>query len=100
MKREIYVATIAHRSGLPVEEIDATEKASRTGRPRRIGEFDWARSTTINGPTDIYISKDNQQARWFDQLSTASIVFVDEVERVPGVPVSLHLHSLPPPQHH
>jgi len=98
MKGEIDVATIAQRSGLPAGEIDATEKASRTGRARRIGEFDWAqlrRSATINGPTDIaltfadYISKGNQQARRFDQLSPESIVFIEEVERVTGVPVSL-----------
>jgi len=98
MKREINKEVIAERSGLPVDEIDATERASRTGRQRRIAEFDWVqlrRSATLNGATDIalafsdYIGSENKRARRYEQLTPETIMFIEEVERVTGVRVSL-----------
>jgi adenylosuccinate synthase len=98
MKREISKEVIAERSGLPVEEIDATERASRTGRRRRIAEFDWVqlrRSATLNGATDIalsfsdYIRIENKRARRYEQLTAETIMFIEEVERVTGARVSL-----------
>ncbi len=98
MKGEIGPAIVAERSGLPVDEIESTERASRTGRKRRISEFDWVqlrRSATLNGPTDIaltfadYIAASNQEARRYEQLTLETRNFVDELEKVTGVPVSL-----------
>jgi adenylosuccinate synthase len=98
MKKEIDAETVARRCGLGANEIHSTEKASRTGRSRRIGEFDWTqlrRSATVNGPTDIaltfsdYLHADNQKARRYEQLNRDTMVFIEEVERVTGVPVSL-----------
>ena len=49
----------------------------------------------LNGPTDIaltfvdYLDKHNQKARRFEQLRLTTINFIEEVERVSGVPVSL-----------
>ena len=53
------------------------------------------RSASINGPTDIalsfadYIDIKNREARRFEQLTQATINFVEEVERVAAAPVSL-----------
>jgi adenylosuccinate synthase len=63
-----------------------------------LAEFDWAqlrRSTLLNGPTDIaltfadYIDIANRQAYRVDQLTLETLRFMEEVERVSGVPVSL-----------
>ena len=96
--REIFAEDIARRSNLSLEEIVATEITTTTGRPRRFAEFDWSqlrRSTMLNGPTDIaltfvdYLDIRNQKARRFEQLRRSTINFIEEVERVSGVPVSL-----------
>jgi adenylosuccinate synthase len=67
-------------------------------RQRRLAEFDWEqlhRSTMLNGPTDIaltfvdYLSVANRQAFRFDQLDPGTVSFIQEVERVSGVPVSM-----------
>lgn len=98
MKREISLQIISERSGVPLDELEKTEKASRTRRSRRIAEFDWSqlkRASTLNGPTDIaltfsdYLALENQKARRFGQLTYDTQRFIDEVERVTGVPVSL-----------
>lgn len=98
MKREISTKIVSERSGLPLDDIDKTERASRTGRSRRISEFDWAqvrRAAMLNGATDIaltfsdYIRKENQQARRYEQLTRETIMFIEELERITGVPVSL-----------
>jgi adenylosuccinate synthase len=98
MSQEISMEEIARRSGLPIEEVKSTEITSTTHRPRRIAEFDWAqlrRSTVLNGPTDIaltfvdYLSGQNQKAVRFEKLTSETLRFVEEVERVSGVPVSL-----------
>jgi len=96
--REISLKEIARRSGKKLAELRATEKTSVTNLDRRIGEFDWAllrRATALNTPTDIaltfadYLSADNESARRFDQLTAATIEFIERVERVASAPVSL-----------
>jgi adenylosuccinate synthase len=91
-------AEISRRSGIPVAELRANERTSTTNRRRRVGEFDWnllRRASMLNGATDIaltftdYISATNRAASRFDQLTPETIKFIDEVERVAGVPVSL-----------
>jgi adenylosuccinate synthase len=52
-------------------------------------------STFLNGPTDIaltfvdYLDRKNQAAYRFEQLTPETLRFIEEVERVTGVPVSL-----------
>ncbi len=98
MSQEITVEEISRRSGLPVEEVKNTEITSTTHRPRRIAEFDWMqlrRSAVLNGPTDIaltfvdYLDARNQKALRFEQLTLDTLRFIEEVERVSGVPVTL-----------
>lgn len=98
MSIEITYEDIAARSGIDVTKLRETEKTTTTNRPRRFGEFDWEqlrRSTVLNGPTDIaltfvdYISIKNQKAFRFDQLTLETLRFIEEVERVSGVPVNL-----------
>jgi adenylosuccinate synthase len=59
-------------------------------------EFSGSRSAaSLNGPTDIaltfvdYLDPINKDARRFEQLSPATIQFVEEIENVAGAPVSL-----------
>jgi len=98
MEQEIDLEMIAKRSGLDIEELKKTERTSTTNRARRIAEFDWAqmkRSVFLNGPTDIaltfadYINSENRNAYRFDQLSPETVLFIEELEKVFGVPVSL-----------
>lgn len=98
MFREIKLEDIAQRSGKDVEELRKTERTSTTNRRRRIGEFDWPlfqRSVHLNAPTDIaltftdYLDAKNGEARRVDQLTPETIAFIQELERVAGVPVSL-----------
>jgi adenylosuccinate synthase len=90
--------TLAERSRIPVDELKRIEKTTTTGKQRRLAEFDWRqlrRSTLLNGPTDIaltfadYINIDNRKAYRFDQLTTETWRFIEEIERVSGVPVNL-----------
>lgn len=98
MGHEISWNIVSERSGLPLDNLLATERTSTTGRKRRVAEFSWTlfrKSVSLNGPTDIaltfadYIDGQNQAARRFDQLTQQTIRFIGEVERVAGVPVSL-----------
>ena len=98
MTQEISMEEIARRSGKSVEEIQHTEITSTTYRKRRIGEFEWdllRKATLLNGPTDIaltfadYLSAKNEKAKRFEQLTEETIRFIQEVERVAGVSVSL-----------
>jgi adenylosuccinate synthase len=95
---EISHDDIARRSGIRLEELQAREVTTTTGRPRRFGEFDWVqlhRSCVLNGPTDIaltfvdYLSVHNRQAYRFEQLTEDTLRFIEEVERVAGQPVTL-----------
>jgi adenylosuccinate synthase len=89
---------LSERSGIAIDELLKTETTTTTGRQRRLAEFDWEqlrRSTLLNGPTDIaltfadYLNVQNRNAYRFDQLTPETVRFVEEVERVSGVPVSL-----------
>ena len=98
MSQEITVDEIAKRSGIPLDELKRTETTSTTHRPRRIAEFDWAqyrRSLVLNGPTDIaltfadYFGVKNRTAYRYEQLNAETLRFIEEAEKVSGVPVSM-----------
>jgi adenylosuccinate synthase len=98
MQQEIEFEEVARRSGIPLEELRQTERTSTTNRPRRIAEFDWAqfrRSIVLNGPTDIaltfadYLNVANRNAYRYEQLQSETLRFIEELEKVGGVPVSL-----------
>ena len=98
MSQELTWDEIARRSGYSVEDLRATEIGSTTGRPRRVGEFDWQQlrlAATLNGPTDIaltfvdYIDKANREVRRFEQLDDQAIRMVAEIETVAIARVSL-----------
>jgi adenylosuccinate synthase len=98
MELEISYEELASRSGIDIRELKKTETTTTTKKQRRLAEFDWVqlhRSTMLNGPTDIaltfvdYINKANRSAFRFDQLTTEAVRFIEEVERVSGVPVNL-----------
>lgn len=98
MAQEIDLEEISNRSGIQLDELQATERTSTTNRRRRIGEFEWVllrKSASLNAPTDIaltfadYIDIQNRNARRFDQLTDKTIRFVEEVERVAFAPVTL-----------
>jgi adenylosuccinate synthase len=98
MTNELTLKDIHRRSGIPLEELEKTERTSTTNRERRIAEFDWSllrKASSLNGPTDIaltfvdYLSIKNRAARRFEQLSEPTIHFIEEIERVASAPVSL-----------
>ena len=98
MAHEVNMAEIHGRSGIPLGELEKTERTTTTDRPRRIAEFDWLQfrdSVQLNGPTDIaltfvdYFAVKNRDAFRFEQLSQETISFVEEIERISGRPVSL-----------
>jgi adenylosuccinate synthase len=98
MEQQISWEDLAGRSGISLEELLEVEKGSVSGKQRRVSEFDWAllrRAVELNGATDIaltfadYLDVANRDARRFDQLTAETIRFIEEVERVAGVPVSL-----------
>lgn len=95
---EINWKTISKRSGIPLKQLQDTEKTSTTHRKRRVAEFDWEllrRASALNGPTDIalafvdYLNRKNEDARRFEQLDAATINFIEELQRVAAAPVSL-----------
>jgi adenylosuccinate synthase len=98
MSQELTWEEMAERSGVQAEELLAVEKGSRSGKQRRVAEFDWhqlRRASEINGATDIactfadYLDAANRHARRYEQLSEPTIHFIEEVERVAGAAVSL-----------
>ena len=89
---------LSSRSGIDIENLMKIETTTTTRKQRRIANFDWEqlrRSTVLNGPTDIaltfvdYLDTKNRAAFRFEQLTPETLRFVEEVERVTGVPVSL-----------
>jgi len=95
---ELTFEEISQRSGIPIKEIEKTEKGSVSLKTRRIAEFNWTlfrKTISINCPTDIaftfsdYISIKNQDARRFNQLTSETIEFIEMLEQFSGVPVSL-----------
>jgi adenylosuccinate synthase len=98
LAQEIHWSDVAKRSGIDISTLRRTERTSTTDRRRRVGEFDWQlllRAATLNGPTDIaltfadYLKKQNEDARRYEQLTTDTIRFIEEIERVAAAPVSL-----------
>ena len=98
MSQEISLETVSLRSGIPLEELERTERTSTTDRRRRIGEFDWSllrKASLLNRPTDIaltftdYLTIKNRHAKRFEQLHPDTINFIQEVERVSSARVSL-----------
>lgn len=98
MSQQISFNDIAVRSGIPISELESTEVGSVSHRPRRVAEFDWAqfrRSMLLNGPTDIcltfadYFGIDNRKAYRYEQLNEDTLRFIEEMEKVGGVPVSM-----------
>lgn len=98
LSQEISWDIVSKRSGIPVKQLEKTEKTSTTNRDRRVGEFDWVllrKASALNGPTDIaltfadYLDRRNEDARRYEQLRSDTIRFIEEVERVAAAPVSL-----------
>ena len=98
MANEVTMEDIHERSGIPLDKLKHTETTTTTKRERRIAEFDWVQfkdSVQLNGPTDIaltfvdYFGIKNRKAFRYEQLTPATISFVEEIERVSGRPVSL-----------
>jgi adenylosuccinate synthase len=98
MAIELTWEEIENRAGLPLGTLQPREFTSTTHKPRRVAEFDWQllkKAATVNGPTDIaltfadYLSKDNLEARRFEQLTAPTVRFVEEIERIASAPVSL-----------
>lgn len=98
MSQEISFPEIAKRSGVDLSELEKNEVGSVSNRPRRVAEFDWAqlrRSLLLNGPTDIvltfadYLGVENRKAYRYEQLNHETLRFIEEVEKVCGVPVSI-----------
>lgn len=95
---EITWEKVAERSGIPVNELKNNEVTSTTKRKRRVGEFEWYnvhKAALLNGATDIaltftdYINSENSKAMRFEQLTEETLNFIQEVERVADVTVSL-----------
>ena len=98
MDLEISWDVVASRAHIPGSQLSKTEKTTTTGRDRRVGEFDWAllrRAAALNGPTDLaltfvdYLNRSNEKARRYEQLTSETKQFIEEVERVGAAPVSL-----------
>jgi adenylosuccinate synthase len=98
MSQPITWQVVSERSGILLEDLNSREITSTTKRERRVGEFDWElirRSAYLNGPTDValtfadYVSKKNEEARRFEQLTEDTIRFINEIERVTSATVSL-----------
>lgn len=98
MAREIDWDIVAHRSGNEAAILKEREVGSRSGKPRRVSEFDWAllrKACHLNSPTDIaltfvdHMSAKNAEAVRFEQLTPDTINFIESVEAVSGVPCSL-----------
>jgi adenylosuccinate synthase len=98
MKQELTWNEIAQRSKVPLDQLVDTEKGSVSLNPRRVGEFDWEllrSAAELNGATEIaltfadYLDVENRQARRYDQLQRKTILFIEEIERVSGAPVTL-----------
>ncbi len=96
--RDLSWEEMSRRSGYSGAKLRKAEKTTTTKRQRRIGEFEWTllkRAALLNGATDValtfadYINRENVKAKRFEQLTSDTINFVQEVERVAGAPVSL-----------
>lgn len=93
--KEITWEEIAERSGTPREEI--TEMTTVTKKLRRVFEtnmHEMAEAVRVTGTTDIalnfvnYIDYSNYGATSIKQLTDRTIVFINNLQEVTGVPVS------------
>lgn len=98
MTKEIPWGELERRAGFRSGELSDHEKGSVSKKQRRVGEFEWTslrKAAALNAPTDIaitfadYISKKNEDARRFEQLTDRTIRFIEEVESVAAAPVTL-----------
>ena len=98
MKQELDWDEIAKRSGILAADLKEAERGSVSGTRRRVAEFDWELlrlAAELNGATEIaltfadYLDKRNRDARRYDQLQPQTILFIEEIERVSGTPVTL-----------
>ncbi len=98
LKHQVDFETVAKQAGIDPEELAKYEKGSRSGKPRRVGWFEWDHfrdACSLNAPTDIvltfadYVEIKNREARRFEQLTENTIKFIEEIERVAQAPVSL-----------
>jgi adenylosuccinate synthase len=98
MGREISWETVAERSGLPVNELKTAERGSVSNNQRRVAEFDWLQllsSVRLNGATDValtfadYLDVRNREVRRLEQLTEETVRFIEEIQVVTGLPVSL-----------
>jgi adenylosuccinate synthase len=89
---------LSRRSGIAMKTLKKIEKTTTTGKQRRMAEFNWEQfyqSVALNGPTDIaltfvdYLSITNKEAYRFEQLTQETQRFVEELQRISGVPVSM-----------
>jgi len=90
--------TISMRSGKDSEVLKMKEITTTTKKDRRVAEFSWSmfrKACEINSPTDIaltfadYLSIKNENARRYEQLTSATKEFIEEIERCSGVKTSL-----------
>ncbi|MEQ8249548.1 MAG: adenylosuccinate synthetase [Alphaproteobacteria bacterium] len=95
---EIGYETLSQRSKIPIDELKSTETGTVSGKQRRLAEFDWAQlgdAAAINGATEIavtfadYFGIENRKAKCFDELNVEALSFIERVERVTGIPVSM-----------
>jgi adenylosuccinate synthase len=98
LKQEITFAEVASRAGLDPANVESAEITSTTKRRRRVGEFEWdqfRKACALNAPTDLavtfadYISAKNRDARRYEQLTSETIQWIEELERVAHAPASL-----------
>ena len=94
---EITFDIVKERSG-HMDDLTQLEKTTTTKLNRRVAEFSWSlfrEACEINSPTDIaltfadYVSYSNRYSRRYDQLTTETKKFIEELERCSGVNVSL-----------
>ena len=95
---ELTYQELSKRSRISQSELETTEKGSVSGKQRRLAEFDWGQlrqSVELNGATEIaltfadYLGIANRSASSFDELSDVTKQFIERIERVAGVPVTL-----------
>jgi adenylosuccinate synthase len=98
IKHETDFDAVAKKAGLENDQVKKNEITSTTKRNRRVGWFEWDQfrdACSINAPTDIvltfadYLNHKNCDARRFEQLEIDTIKFIEEIERVSHVSVSL-----------
>lgn len=89
---------VAARAGRDPDELRDFERGSVSGITRRVAEFDFDQArynAALNGATQLaltfadYIDPANVNARSFEELTPATLEFIEDIERAVGVPVTL-----------